>query len=701
MAKLTLNDIESLANSASARQVLNDNFTEIEAFADNTLSRDGSTPNQMEADIDLNENDLLNVNRIDASEFYRDGVLLEQSVAYGNKLYDLFSGTGAQTDFPLQIHPGSLGNLEVSVGGDVKRPGLDYNFNGTTLIFTVAPAVGTNNILVRYDQALPVGVSTADSILYTPPSTSLSGTIREFLDSLWTAGANAGAALVRFLQAGSGATARTVQDKLREVVSVADFGAIGDGVTDDTAAFAAALLVGKRVYVPPTENFYRIDELVLEEGRVLYGSGSRSLIKPHTAGASSVLILETGANDIEVFDLTFQVDTIASPTMKVIYGETNERVSLHDLYFIQGGGFAISMDFQSETIIERVRVDSAAIECIQFITASRCQILDCVVNLTGGSGAAIEINYGFICKIAGCFVEGAGVFGYHLDTCDRCAVIGCASYNTDREGINVEDSFNCLVSDNILSWDGTTSLDFGLSLYAPLGSASYNTIANNVIVLPFKSGICLDGSLGNVVGCQVIGNRIYNCNLENAATGAGVLLFGANVSNTVVSDNLFDDTVGKLKYGVNAGGASTNSSIRNNRIINATTAMVARDNGIVAINGEMTKDYAATVASGTGTITSYTVNRASYYELEKMVFVAVDITITNNGTGATNVNVSLPFTASTNTFTMAGRETVTGGFMLSGIIVSTGTNISLTKVDATYPGGTGNRLVVSGWYERG
>ena len=45
---------------------------------------------------------------------------------------------------------------------------------------------------------------------------------------------------VTFLAAGSGASQRTVLDKLRDVVSVKDFGAVGDGVADDTAAFVAA-----------------------------------------------------------------------------------------------------------------------------------------------------------------------------------------------------------------------------------------------------------------------------------------------------------------------------------------------------------------------------------------------------------------------------------------------------------------------------
>jgi len=47
--------------------------------------------------------------------------------------------------------------------------------------------------------------------------------------------------LVTFLQAGTGAVTRTAQAKMRETVSVLDFGAVGDGVTDDSAAIALAV----------------------------------------------------------------------------------------------------------------------------------------------------------------------------------------------------------------------------------------------------------------------------------------------------------------------------------------------------------------------------------------------------------------------------------------------------------------------------
>lgn len=92
---------------------------------------------------------------------------------------------------------------------------------------------------------------------------------------------NTDASLVTYTPTGTGAVTRTVQAKLRDTVSVKDFGAVGDGSTDDSAAFNAALTASYLVSVP--NGTYKIKNVSIAGGHVLTGDGAFFI---DTAGAS-------------------------------------------------------------------------------------------------------------------------------------------------------------------------------------------------------------------------------------------------------------------------------------------------------------------------------------------------------------------------------------------------------------------------------
>ena len=69
----------------------------------------------------------------------------------------------------------------------------------------------------------------------------------------------------------TGAVNRPINEKLAELVSVKDFGAIGNGTTDDTVAIQNALNASTNVYFPIGD--YLVTTLNIASGTVLNGAG--------------------------------------------------------------------------------------------------------------------------------------------------------------------------------------------------------------------------------------------------------------------------------------------------------------------------------------------------------------------------------------------------------------------------------------------
>lgn len=167
-------------------------------------------------------------------------------------------------------------------------------------------------------------------------------------------------AALNFTQSGTGAVPRTVQSKLLDVVSVKDFGAVGDGTTDDTAAIQAALnTTSKAIYFP--DGLYRVaragttaaltstvaDRQIFGEGRitatsvvrkVFYITGARTQFRLDCAGNNLIgVFVHTFADDCEV--TRCRITNLYSPAST---GEVNGvRVTLDGLT----GGAVVSDNF--------------------------------------------------------------------------------------------------------------------------------------------------------------------------------------------------------------------------------------------------------------------------------------------------------------------------------------------------------------------
>jgi len=128
--------------------------------------------------------------------------------------------------------------------------------NGTSPVYdsTQASGIRADGPFVSSSDLADISTSSkgAGLIGFTYSLSYGAGTIGKWLKDLAT---SVGASFIGFLQAGTGAVSRTIQTVLREWPAVTDFGAVGDGVTFDTAAFTSAQAASSYVYLPANKTF--------------------------------------------------------------------------------------------------------------------------------------------------------------------------------------------------------------------------------------------------------------------------------------------------------------------------------------------------------------------------------------------------------------------------------------------------------------
>ena len=135
------------------------------------------------------------------------------------------------------VQPGDLGDsagLDVGTTAGTVAAGDDSRINGAAqksenLSDLTNSATARSNLGLGGSAVLNVG---------TTAGTVAAGDDSRIANALQPGAADSN---TNFLQAGTGATTRTTRNKNRDVINVLDFGAVGDGTTNDAAAIQAAI----------------------------------------------------------------------------------------------------------------------------------------------------------------------------------------------------------------------------------------------------------------------------------------------------------------------------------------------------------------------------------------------------------------------------------------------------------------------------
>jgi len=367
-------------------------------------------------------------------------------VAYGTARADVFTGTGAQTVFTLSAHPGALNNLDVSVNGATFVPGDDYTWNaGLNVTFTVAPPNGAD-ILIRYMLGLPQGTSDSAASTYLP--------------------------------AGTGAVATNVQSKLREWVSVRDFGAVGDGVEDDTVAIQTAFdaaPAGGGVMFPPGD--YAISAAIVPPRSYVqvYGGGLPKIIQQ----TADTRIFSVNSRTGMVFSgLRFSgaAGATSDASAACIHFSSCIECTVRDCQFFDFSGAGVR-GINSEKILvesnifENAQYVPAITGDINFVNSNDCSAL----NNRCFSGGATAINFTTngdgLCNNP--IVKGNNIYGYKR--------YGIIFYN-NRSAEDTGRIENGIVSGNIVRNIVGSEMSAGGSGPKSFGSGIYILCGERVVV---------------------------------------------------------------------------------------------------------------------------------------------------------------------------------------------------------------------------
>ncbi len=306
--------------------------------------------------------------------------------------------------------------------------------------------------------------------------------------------ATGGSALVGFQQAGAGAVARTAQSKLRESVSVKDFGAVGDGVTDDTAAIQAAI------------------NSLPSGGTVLFPQGTY-IATSFGASVNGIRMIGDGVN---------------ATTLKL-----KDNTNTTFVYFgsVDGGEFA-HMTIDGNVANNASMIDKGALQIANsknvFAHDFHIKDYDCKgVTITSGTGGTVEQIHVSSFSVTNCN-EQAVIVDATGGTARRVTISNFTVYDHNHAGIAVNDGATDVAISNAV-------IDCNTAVFDAVSIRNAKRVSvTNIIGRRARNGLYL---LYDIAPCEdiVVSACVFDSNQQN-----GVLVLSAlrsTFTNVICKNN--------------------------------------------------------------------------------------------------------------------------------------------------------------------
>ena len=350
--------------------------------------------------------------------------------------------------------------------------------------------------------------------------------------------ASSGSSIVGFLQAGTGAVARTVQSKLREILTSADFSgkyvqstALGVGALDSVTTGYANTAVGEEAL---TANTTGIGNVAIGFQALKANTTGGQVSGNVAIGTTSMVSNTTGDNNTAIgTDSLFENDT----------GSNNTAIGSNALGFGKGGGSNTAVGWQAlfhgaaasdntavgltaaATLLSGVDNVALGVSALFGASAATGNVACGAYALFSALGSGnVALGYK-----AGLWETGSNSF--YVDNMDRINTAG------DKAGALFYGTFNATPASQTLTINATVTVSETLKLRSSAGLAKFATdmtgntklsIANNATAQPF-------GAANNFSGLIII--------KEDNGGATGVFLVGGNTTVTLVSQSQTSFTI--------------------------------------------------------------------------------------------------------------------------------------------------------------